>query len=182
VAAVLLLPGVLRGVTLRRAAPVADGVMLGCAVLDAARQAQLIGPLTPSTLRRQLTLWLAGRAAEIDHLGEASAGAGGPDDSDLARATDLATRALASGGLGRGPEALLWHAAGSAAQACRLLREHPALRQQVAATLAAAEAAALDLVRAQHKAVAEVAQRLLQHGEVRASQVTSVVQRMATSP
>lgn len=47
-----------------------------------------------------LTMLLAGRAAELIVLGEATSGAGGAPDSDLARATDIALSLERTDGLG----------------------------------------------------------------------------------
>ncbi len=51
-------------------------------------------------MERELAVLLAGRAAELLVLGEASSGAGGPFDSDLGKATRLATRIETRFGLG----------------------------------------------------------------------------------
>jgi ATP-dependent Zn protease len=51
-------------------------------------------------MEREMAVLLAGRAAELLVLGEASCGAGGPFDSDLGKATRLATRIETRFGLG----------------------------------------------------------------------------------
>ena len=56
--------------------------------------------LTRRHLEGYLTILLAGRAAETLVFGEGTAGAGGSEDSDLARATELAARLETAYGLG----------------------------------------------------------------------------------
>ncbi len=56
--------------------------------------------LTRRHLECYLTVLLAGRAAEMLVFGEGTAGAGGSEDSDLARATELAARLETAYGLG----------------------------------------------------------------------------------
>jgi DNA polymerase-3 subunit epsilon len=56
--------------------------------------------LTRRLLECYLTVLLAGRAAEMLVFGEGTAGAGGSEDSDLARATELAARLETAYGLG----------------------------------------------------------------------------------
>ncbi|WP_284266214.1 AAA family ATPase [Roseicyclus amphidinii] len=80
---------------------------------------------------------LAGRAAEKVVLGEVSAGAGGPEDSDLAKATELATALEVSFCLADG---LVWR--GPPDQATQLLKSDADLRGRVEERLRNAEAQA----------------------------------------
>lgn len=66
------------------------------------------GPVTRATIETELTTLLAGRAAEELIIGEISGGAGGPADSDLARASELALTAVTLLGLSETGSAF-WH-------------------------------------------------------------------------
>lgn len=109
-------------------------------------------------IEAQLSISLAGRAAERLLLGQVSAGSGGDPGSDLATATRLATALEASWGLGatliwQGPiegiEARLrddiglrarveTHLRNAEARAARILTSHRALLEEIAAALEAA--------------------------------------------
>lgn len=93
VASVRLEPGVLAAVSV-----VGDG-QVGGSISRRPRPPAL--PLR-ADLEGEAVALLAGRAAEIAFLGEASAGSGGDESSDLARVTAIVTRVHATLGLGFG--------------------------------------------------------------------------------
>ena len=116
-----------------------------------------------------LTLLLAGRAAEILAYGEPTAGAGGADGSDLDRATQLALRLEASYGLGQlGPVAVIGFTA-------RDLMIMPDLRKAVRRTLEAAEAKALDLLKANRPSLDALAQALFTSGYLDRAEIDAVL-------
>ncbi|HMJ30618.1 MAG TPA: AAA family ATPase, partial [Xanthobacteraceae bacterium] len=102
--------------------------------------------MTRSHLEKYLVTLLAGRAAEQLTFGEATAGAGGSDESDLGRATMLATRLETDYGLGA--FGLVCIPGGSSGRDLLLL---DTLRSAVGGTIDRAYAAALELLdRNQH--------------------------------
>ena len=116
-----------------------------------------------------LTLLLAGRAAEILAFGEPSAGAGGADGSDLARATQLAVRLETSYGLGQlGPVAVT-------AFTARDLLIMPDLRNTVQRSLEAAEANALELLAANRSSLDALAQALFTSGYLDRAEIDAVL-------
>ncbi len=105
-----------------------------------------------------LAALLAGRAAEILVCGEPTAGAGGDEDSDLGRATQLALRLEASYGLGDlGP---VWIA--PSAQRDFLLM--PELRASVRLRIEHAQKAATDLLAGNRKALDALGASLFDRG------------------
>lgn len=107
----------------------------------------------------ELTVLLAGRAAERLVLGEVSAGAGGAPASDLARATRLALLIETQSGLGiTGP---VW----SDAPAAIALRD-PAIHQRVRQRLEAAEQSATAILSAHRDLLQRMAGHLQQHREL----------------
>jgi cell division protease FtsH len=96
--------------------------------------------MTRSYLEKYLVVLLAGRAAEQLAFGEATAGAGGSDESDLGRATNLATRLETDYGLGAFGLVCI---PGSNSRDLFLL---DTLRSAVGATIDRAYAAALELL------------------------------------
>ncbi|MCA3360050.1 MAG: AAA family ATPase [Roseomonas sp.] len=89
---------------------------------------------TRAALERRLRCLLAGRAAEEILCGEPSSGAGGAEESDLAKATMLSVTALASWGLGRS-QPLLWRGAPTATGVHATLAQDPMLAREVNALL-----------------------------------------------
>ncbi|OIQ70872.1 ATP-dependent zinc metalloprotease FtsH [mine drainage metagenome] len=94
---------------------------------------------------------LAGRAAERMICGNASGGAGGPSDSDLARATKTAIAAEVSLGLAK---TLVWQPADSTAL------KDPALRARIDKRLRSAEARAVALLRDDRERLERLAEAL----------------------
>jgi ATP-dependent Zn protease len=89
---------------------------------------------TRAALERRLRCLLAGRAAEEILFGEPSSGAGGAEESDLAKATMLSVTAIASWGLGRS-QPLLWRGAPTATTLHETLARDPMLAREVNALL-----------------------------------------------
>jgi len=99
---------------------------------------------------------LAGRAAEIVILGEASTGSGGSQDSDLGIATRHATALLTSYGLG--PNLIFMV---EPEHATELLRYDPELRATVSRTLASLHERTILAVQQHRKAIDAVVEELL---------------------
>nr|WP_232479271.1 AAA family ATPase [Roseomonas rosulenta] len=141
----------------------------------------LSGPFpTRRDVLRSLRVLLAGRAAERVCLGEVSAGAGGSDASDLARATRLALTAVTSLGLGEEPAALIWRAADHG-DADRLLMD-PLIQQRVAALLGDALAAAEGFVRANEASIRRLADELLARGNIGGADVVAILGSLVEPP
>lgn len=128
---------------------------------------------TRTALLALIRAQLAGRAAELVLLGEASAGAGGSADSDLARATTAAVSLVARSGLSGAPDALVWRGHGRISEA-KLLTD-PCFRFAVAKILATAHADAESLIRANAERVRRLAETLLVRGEVGAEEAKGVL-------
>ena len=140
--------------------------------------------ITRSHLEKFLVALLAGRAAEQLTFGEATAGAGGSDDSDLGRATMLATRLETDYGLGT--FGLVCIPGGSSGRDLLLL---DTLRSAVGGTIDRAYGTALELLgRNQHAlealAAALFAAGYLDRTDIQAILVHSplVAQTMAVAP
>lgn len=111
-------------------------------------------PATRAEIEARLAVHLAGRAAEEVILGEPSAGAGGDDASDLARATDLALRLETQFALGA--SGLLYRTDPAAA-----IRADQGLASKVGAHLEDALAKAKEVVRNETAAVEHMAKTLV---------------------
>jgi len=122
-----------------------------------------------ATLRRML----AGRAAEEVLLGEVSGGAGGGPESDLARASLLATAAVCS--LGMGHHSLLWTGHPSADKLGAVLASQPLVAEQVRQKLDEAYASAKDIVERHRHAVEAVANLLLKQGSASGAEIAALV-------
>jgi ATP-dependent Zn protease len=131
------------------------------------------GPIeaqTRSHLEKYLVCLLAGRASEELIFGEVTAGAGGPDGSDLSRATQLAMQIETAYGLGDlGP---LW--IGDAAGQGGLLL-HDGLHQTVRRTLDKAYAAAKELIASNRNTLNQLAAALLARGYLDRSEIDAVL-------
>lgn len=118
-------------------------------------------PITPPELECNLILLLAGRAAEEVILGSVSAGAGGSETSDLARATALATAASTAWGLTG--DGLLWQGIPEPTTVGSMLALRPDLAQGVKTKLADAYSAAKGLVTRHRDLVEKIADHLVEH-------------------
>lgn len=142
---------------------------------------QLIGEgavLTRRPLRRHLRALLAGRAAEAELLGESSSGAGGPEGSDLAMATAVAAKAVASWGFGG---SLVWHPIDHPRDVPALLARAPHVQGEVSVMLADAQADAVRLIRRMRVAVLAVADALIEREHLKAEEVERIVREARAS-
>lgn len=135
--------------------------------LGATRIERVVQGQTRDVIDREIAVHLAGRAAEDVVLGSVSSGAGGGEDSDLARATAFATRVVAAYGLSEAG-GLVWH--GEAVYE-HLLLSQPKLHAEVHAILDRCYRLATDLVRREREPFerlveALVARRGLDHAEI----------------
>ncbi|MDT8292269.1 AAA family ATPase, partial [Roseomonas mucosa] len=131
--------------------------------------------VTRKILLGQLRALLAGRAAEIEVLGEASSGSGGTDGSDLAVATRLTVMAVAAMGLDDHPHALLWQPIGSASTADDVLARDGEIRSRAAALLNTAMEDARRLVQEHLEGTVVVAEALMQRNRLDAEEVASLL-------
>lgn len=109
---------------------------------------------TLAAFEAELLILMAGRAAEFVVFGCVSAGAGGGAESDLARATELAT--AIDGALGLGQAGLVWT---DPAKLCIMTDKR--LRRAVQERLVRAETAAIALVEKHRDQVEHIAKALL---------------------
>lgn len=130
-------------------------------------------PVTSAELNSELVRLLAGRAAEEVLLGTVSAGAGGPEGSDLARATALATTSLTALGLG-GDDDLLWQGLPDATTIGPMLAMRPDLSRRVRDMLRDAYSRAKDLVIEHRDLVDRIARSLVEHETLDGEQVRAL--------
>ena len=130
---------------------VAAGDFAGRTVMPGAK-----GLFTRTAIGDQLVMLLSGRAAEEAILKSVSSGAGGSEDSDLARATRLAFEAVGTLGLSS-QDSLIWYGQSSGDS----LRLYPAVAAEINAMLKDAYEKALVLVRTEHVYVDTVARALV---------------------
>ena len=117
-----------------------------------------------------LAVLLAGRAAERAILGSISAGAGGPKESDLARATLLATMIEMQFGLGAyGP---VWMQ--------ETAFRDPALLGRIRTRLEAAEARAAEMIIAHEAELRALADALMAEGELSGSRLDGFLDALNT--
>lgn len=162
VAVALRRPGALRAVTLS-----GRGGSVDSAAVANLRAAELAGLLVEL---------LAGRAAEEVVLGAPSAGAGGSAESDLAKATTLATAAAAA--LGFDAElGLVWRGLAEPSRVPAMLRDYPPLAERVREMLDAAYRDAVGLVGAHRSAIETLAAALLAHGALDGAEAEAVIAR-----
>jgi hypothetical protein len=118
----------------------------------------------------QIMTLLAGRASEIVMLGNACIGSGGGPDSDLARATALATQMHTSFGFG---SSLLYR--GNPNETLHLLELDPALRQEVERLLVDLHERTLSLMRRHHAAIKALARALMKHRVLNGEEVARII-------
>ncbi|WP_322892966.1 MULTISPECIES: AAA family ATPase [unclassified Yoonia] len=122
-------------------------------------------------LMHHITCLLAGRAAEQLLLGGISAGAGGPNDSDLAQATQIAAALEVSYGLGAdGP---LWRA--TRQDAVSIMSSDPSLRTRVSARLDSSEVRAASMLTLNRTVLEQVATTLVNASVVYGSELTELL-------
>ncbi|HEY4980517.1 MAG TPA: AAA family ATPase [Bradyrhizobium sp.] len=131
-----------------------------------------IRALTRSHLEKYLVALLAGRAAEQLVFGEATAGAGGSENSDLGRATQLATRLETAYGLGSLGLVCIPGETGD-----RDLLLFGDLRSVVGRTIDRAYTAALDLLGQSRRALDALAAALFATGYLDRAEIAAVLKK-----
>jgi len=126
---------------------------------------------TRAALERTLLVLLAGRAAEEVVLGEISGGAGGDPQSDLARATQLASDMIVNLGL---VEQLSWHGQRQPDETS-LFQSGTATK--VEALLQKAYRNAIELIAAQQRKVHAVADGLLKRNGLDHAEIAALIKR-----
>jgi SpoVK/Ycf46/Vps4 family AAA+-type ATPase len=164
------------------AAELGIGTLEGVFLLDEVRAPQPYGLVRlvvrdDNELSRQLNLdriafFLAGRAAEEELLGNAFMGAGGPEGSDLHRATDLATEMEVLFGMGEG---ISYFEASTSAQRDRLRRGNPEVAGRVERVLVRELLRSREIVRRHRRAIEEVAAALEKTGHVEGADVARIL-------
>ena len=130
-----------------------------------------------SELAAALAVDMAGRAAERVVFGEASAGAGGAADSDLARATTMAVAMEGSWGLG---ERLSW--LGDPETIAARLRLDPPLAARVEDHLRRAEERALRILQAQRPTLKAIATALRDRGLLQGTALEELMSKVRPEP
>lgn len=126
---------------------------------------------TEGWLMNFITCLLAGRTAEILVFGEPLAGAGGGEDSDLARATSHAIAAETRLGFSK-KKPLLYHSEGGSVSELNLDRH---LAERVNARLLMAEQAAREMLEARQDDLMAIADRLSEVGVVTGEEVRQML-------
>lgn len=129
---------------------------------------------TLADLQTELVKLIAGTAAEAVLLGSRSTGASGEANSDLARATQIAARIELHHGLGYSLAAITSE---KPQEIARLLQRDQGLRDRVENRIRTAYNKAEALIRDNVDVVEELAQDLMERGELRGDEVRQVVER-----
>lgn len=129
---------------------------------------------TLADLETELVKLIAGTAAEAVLLGSRSTGASGEANSDLARATQIAARIELHHGLGHSLAAITSE---KPQEIARLLQRDQGLRDRVENRLRTAYNKAEALIRGNVDIVEELAQDLMERGELSGDEVRQVVER-----
>lgn len=122
----------------------------------------------------EVTILMAGMAAETAFCGEHADGAGAVPGSDLQRATDLATMMEAC--LGFGPS-LVFHDAQDAFSLDRLRRSDLKLKERVDAVLKTSLKIATDLIADDRQSVESIARHLIRRGSMQGHEVRPLIER-----
>lgn len=146
-----------------------DGGFTAASLADHAEDRPLI--------EAHLAINLAGRAAEHLVFGRITTGAGGAPESDLAKATRLATALEISWGLG---ESLLWLSPVDGSEG--RLRNDPGLRARVETHLRNAEARATRILTANRKLLAEMSTALEATGVLSGPALAALLDRVVLEP
>ena len=134
---------------------VSRGKTAGHAAVSMARA----GTLSPADLDAMLAALLGGRAAEEVAFGDITAGSGGGDTSDLARATQMAVIAELSLGMRSG--GLIWYPKVSGDRLVQLFGQRPDIEHAVRRRLDAAYTKARELIEARKPILDLLAEQLL---------------------
>ena len=130
-------------------------------------------PQNEDWLMNSVACLLAGRAAELTIIGEALAGGGGADESDLARATAMALAAETSLGFSA-HQPLLYRSAATGINALTLDRQ---LADRVNRRLEEAEAIARRIIEENRQALEGIAAQLESTGIMSGDEVRHLVER-----
>lgn len=152
IAIALHTPGTLRHVSIRQTATTGGGVLSNRQEMDLA---------TSDDIDQMLIMLLAGRAAEEVILGTVSSGAGGGTESDLAKATLMATSAITALGLGSASTPI-WSGMPTPESIDLLQIRRPDIARQVEERLDRAYAVAKGLISANADAVLRIVDRLIE--------------------
>ena len=128
-------------------------------------------PQTEAWLMHYVTCMLAGRTAELMIFGETLAGAGGADESDLARATHYAVAAETRLGFSQ-HQPLVYRSEGGSVSELNLDRH---LTERVNARLQAAEQAARELLEDRRDELMAIATRLSEVGVMTGDEVRQML-------
>lgn len=129
-------------------------------------------PVTREAVTQRLIRHLAGRAAEDVVLGSVSAGSGGNADSDLARATTLATASLTAYAL---EGSLIWQGFPGSEALGSVLSLRPQISAQVSAILDDAYDAAKELVLANRPLHEKIVEQLLEQETLDGDEVRALL-------
>lgn len=130
---------------------------------------------TEAWVMHRIAVCLAGRAAELEFLGDAAAGAGGSAESDLGHATALALSLETEVGFSSHLP-LVYRKAGDGTSS---LIYHQGLAEAVNARLMTADRMASDLVRHHRPAVEMLARELMVHLTLEGEQLNATLARIA---
>ncbi|TAN58156.1 MAG: AAA family ATPase [Rhodospirillales bacterium] len=136
---------------------------------------------TRADINFMLVHLLAGRAAEQTLIGDVSAGSGGSANSDLARATALATLSLTALGMDD-QMPLLWIGMPNVDSVGPMLNARPDLARKVSALLEQAYEKALNMIQCQSTTVLNVADMLQRRETLDASEIIAIVGGQCTVP
>lgn len=162
-------PDAIEMVTVRQSAIASGGTVTR-------RDAEM--PLTIRDIKQLLVEFLSGRAAEEVVLGSVCAGSGGSADSDLGRATTLATAAFTAYALAPGHGGLMWLGM-PGADVGSTLAVRPQLARKVSKMLTEAYGEAKCLVRRRHDLVEAIAASLMEQETLDGEEVRTLADARA---
>lgn len=139
------------------------------------------GLMRESDVDSRLVLLLAGRAAEIFECGDPSSGAGGGADSDLARATLLATISDSALGLGGDGAGLVWRGMPDTNRLPDILAADPRLAERVRLRLEHAHDRAREVLRTRMTPARAVAAALRERGILDGPEIEDIVRRITSA-
>lgn len=157
-------PEAIEMVTIRQSASVGGGTVTR-------RNTEM--PMTMVEIKKFLVQFLAGRAAEEVLLGNVCAGSGGSADSDLGRATTLATAAITAYALTPGNGSLVWQGM-PGADVGSILTAQPQLARRVSRLLGDAYREAKSLVRRHQGLLETIAASLMEQETLDGDQVRAL--------
>jgi ATP-dependent Zn protease len=139
--------------------------------LGATRIERVLQSQTRLVIEREIAVNLAGRAAEDVILGSVSSGAGGGEDSDLARATGAAVRMVAAYGLSE-TAGLVWHGPALMEQ---MVLAQPQLAAEVRTILDRCYGVACDLVRRERPAFERLVDGLIDRRGLAHAEIVALI-------